>query len=61
MFYVVMFDFAFVGLLLCAIAFLGWCWSWIPFGDRKPRRIYLQPGSSAQSKAQIKERTKRYA
>lgn len=61
MFYVFMFDFALVGLLFCAVAFLVWCWSWIPFGeDRKTQPIYLQ-SNSAESQAQITERTKRHA
>jgi hypothetical protein len=61
MFYVFIFDFALIGLLLCAVALLIWFWSYIPFGeDRKPQPMYLQ-SNSARSKAHIKERTKRYA
>ena len=61
MYYVFIFDFSLVALLFCAIAFFVWCWSWISFGeDRKPQPIYLQ-SNSAENKAKLKERTKRYA
>ena len=61
MFYVFIFDFSLVALLFCAIAFFVWCWSWVSFGeDRKRQPVYLR-SNSVPGKAQIKERTKRYA
>ena len=47
MFYVFIFDFALVGLLLCAVAFFVWCWF---RQERKPQPVYLQ-SASAEDKA----------
>ncbi|PYY19283.1 MAG: hypothetical protein DMG60_04970 [Acidobacteria bacterium] len=59
MFYVFIFDFALVGLLLCAVAFFVSCW--IGFRqDRKPQPVYPQ-SASAQGKAHMRKQMKRYA
>ena len=59
MFYVFIFDFALVGLLLCAVAFFVWCW--IGFRqERKPQPVYLQ-SASAQGKSTHEETSERYA